>query len=58
LELIAFGRRRQGDLDYRLGLFLNGIQRQLTFTAKIIVGPELDKMTVVAPEYFPGINRG
>jgi hypothetical protein len=37
--------------DLRLGFF--GIEREMTFSAKIVVGPELDEVTVVAPQYFP-----
>ena len=37
----------------RLGLFDLSLKAQVAFSAKVIIGPELDEVTVVAPQYFP-----
>jgi hypothetical protein len=44
------------DLDFqdRLGLIL--VQRGAAFSAKIVGGPKLDEMTMVATYHFPGID--
>src|SRR6185437_11560913 len=33
------------------------VQRCTAFSAKIVGGPELDQMTVVTSDHFPGIDR-
>jgi hypothetical protein len=45
------GRDFGDDGDLRLGFFR--VEREMAFSAKVIVGPELDEVTVVAPQYFP-----
>jgi hypothetical protein len=37
----------------RLRLFNISLKTQVAFSAKVIIGPELDEVTVVAPQYFP-----
>lgn len=39
----------------RLRLIL--VERGTAFSAKIVGGPELDKMAMVTSHYFTGINR-
>ena len=46
---------RRLDIQDRLRLIL--VQRGTAFSAKIVGGPELDEMTMVATYHFPGINR-
>ena len=45
---------RRLDLKNRLGLVF--VQRGTAFSAKIVVGPELDEMTMIATDHFTGIN--
>jgi hypothetical protein len=37
----------------RLRLFDISLKAQVAFSAKVVVSPELDEVTVVAPQYFP-----
>ena len=34
------------------------IERGTALPAKVVIGPELDEMAVIAANYFPGIYRG
>jgi hypothetical protein len=49
------GLDRDMDFQDRLGLIL--VQRGTAFSAKIVGGPKLDEMTMVATYHFPGIDR-
>src|SRR5215470_10197912 len=40
------------------GLRLVFIERSPAFSAKVVIGPKLDEMAMVASNYFPGVNRG
>jgi hypothetical protein len=57
MGVVAVCGRLDRDLDFqdRLGLIL--VQRSAAFSAKIVGGPELDEMTMVATYHFPGIDR-
>jgi hypothetical protein len=43
------------DFQDRFGLVL--VERGTALSAKIVIGPKLDEMTMVATNDFPGINR-
>ncbi|HMF91643.1 MAG TPA: hypothetical protein VKL40_13445 [Candidatus Angelobacter sp.] len=50
-------RLRRGRLNQDwLWRFL--IERGTALPAKVVIGPELDEMAVIAANYFPGIYRG
>jgi hypothetical protein len=56
LDLVAMAHRRGLPNSFRhnrLRLFNISLKAQVAFSAKVIVGPELDEVTVVAPQYFP-----
>jgi hypothetical protein len=55
LITVAWLGRWRLDFQDRLRLVL--IKRGSAFSAKIIGGPKLDQMTMVATYYFPGIHR-
>jgi hypothetical protein len=46
-----------GHLDFQDWFGLVFVKRSTAFSAKIVIGPKLDKMTMVATNNFPGINR-
>jgi hypothetical protein len=56
LDLVAMARRQGLPNSFRhdrLRLFNISLKAQVAFSAKVIIGPELDEVTVVAPQYFP-----
>ena len=55
--MVSVGRRLNGRLDLKDWLGFIFVKRGAAFSAKIVVGPELDEMTMVATYNFPGINR-
>jgi hypothetical protein len=55
--MVSVRRRLNGRLDLKDRLGLIFIKRCAAFSTKIVVGPELDEMTMVATYNFPGINR-
>jgi hypothetical protein len=57
MGMVSVRRRLNGRLDLKDRLGLIFIKRGAAFSAKIVVGPELDEMTMVATYNFPGINR-
>src|SRR6476646_1747613 len=57
MGVMSVRRRLDGRLDLKDRLGLIFIQRGAAFSAKIVVGPELDEMTMVATYNFPGIDR-
>jgi hypothetical protein len=53
MTAVTHGRRRDSFCHHWLRLFNISLKAQVAFSAKVIVGPELDEVTVVAPQYFP-----
>lgn len=51
------GRLGLGRLFHQDRLRLVLVERCLASSAKVIIGPELDQVAVIATNYFPGINR-
>ena len=55
--MMAVRGRLNRRLDLKDRLRYVFIERGTAFSAKIVGGPELDKMAMVATYHFPGINR-
>src|SRR6185437_3266767 len=57
MRMIARRRLHDRRLFHQDRLRLVRIQRSFAFSAKIVIGPELDEMTMVTTQNFPGIHR-
>ncbi len=57
MGVMAVRWRLNGRLDLQDRLRFILVQRGTAFSAKIVSGPKLDEMAMVATYHFPGINR-
>jgi hypothetical protein len=55
--MVAVGRFDRRRLYDKNGFGLVFIERGFAFSAKIVDGPELHEVTMIAPYNFPRINR-
>jgi hypothetical protein len=56
MRVVTVCGRLYWHLDFQDWFGLVFVQRSTAFSAKIVIGPKLDEMTMVATYHFPGID--